>query len=300
MNRIPQSEETHKRVKVIRGGLGYIVKGQTAGKHKRHTLGKREKGDIKTLSRASQRRLREVLALGKLKSGEAAHIWGLTLTIPGNLLTPENTRDLWGAFVDGMARDFREIPLAWRIEQQTREDRRQAHWHCVLWIGGDEVQSRVKAVSVAMLWQRVALDHVGALPRKTLTGFYRHGVDLKSLDGASATGLIGYLCDHATKHKQEQLGWIGRQWGVINRKRLDLSGDDVLTLTPNQHKRAARQFRRLQEHLRRDGVYSGVRVTPGCNVSKSIFGRDAERFLRCAMLEKVQSCQTRGEGATSA
>ena len=291
MNKIPKSDKNRKRaasprVKLVRGGLGYVVKGQTNKPNpNRHALEKREKGDIQTFSRASQRRLRETLALGKLASGETAHIWGVTLTIPGPELSADAVRDLWGAFVDGM-RAFQDVPIVWRIELQTRADRRQAHWHCVLWVAGDELASRVQAVQIVELWRRVVLDRVSALPRRTLAGFFRHGVDLKSLDGASATGLVGYLCDHASKHKQEQLGWVGRQWGVVNRHALDLGGVEVCKLSQREHKQAARQYRRLQEHLRRDGVYTGVRVTPGGNVSKAIFGRDALRFLACAKYQE--------------
>lgn len=283
MRRIAKKVGESNCVTLVRGGLGYVVKGQSGVWHGKRPP-KREQGDITTFSRSAQRRLREILAMGKLASGEMAHLYGATLTIPGEELKPEVARFIWGAFVDGMKRRFNDVPMVWRIEQQTRKDRRQAHWHCVLWIGGEEMAARVKAVEISLLWQRVVLDRVGALKRKTLTGFYRHGTALQCLDGSSATGLIGYLCDHASKHKQEQLGWIGRQWGVINRARLDLCGDIVLEVDRDAHKRAARQYRRLQEHLRRQGVYTGVRVNPAANVSKAIFGKDAERLIRCYSL----------------
>lgn len=274
MNRIPQSDETRKRVKVIRGGLGYVVKGQGLDKYHGVVLPKRTRGDITRFSASSARRLRETLALAKFKGGGAS-VWGFTFTIPGKVLEPPAVRRLWHDFVVAYKREYRGVPMVWRIELQTRK---QAHWHCVLWLDG---LAAARAVMIADLWRKVVRSHVGALSRRTDIGFEFHGVDFKCLDGASATGLIGYLCDHASKHKRDQLGWRGRQWGVVNRHALDFEGAVVEEIEPRQHMLAARQFRRLQEHLRRDGVYTGGAVTPSGEVMRSVFGRDAERLLKC-------------------
>lgn len=39
-----------------------------------------------------------------------------------------------------------------------------------------------------------------------------------------------YCCSHAVKHKADQLGWQGRQWGIINRKFFDFSPEFSATI----------------------------------------------------------------------
>ena len=57
-------------------------------------------------------------------------------------------------------------------------------------------------------------------------GFARHGV---SVDGVSSRGaMCQYLADHATKHKQAQLGYQGKQWGVLGQEWLRESVRRVL------------------------------------------------------------------------
>lgn len=275
MDRIPKWDKNCKRVRVIRGGLGYVVKGQTlAEKYHGVKLPKRTRGDITRFSAPSARRLRETLALARFKGGNAS-VWGFTFTIPGKVLPPSEVRRLWHDFVVAYKR-LHKCPMVWRIELQKRK---QAHWHCVIWI--PHPLSALEAVNIGQLWRRVVRSHVGALSRRTDEGFDVHGVDMRCLDGATATGLIGYLCDHASKHKREQLGWRGRQWGVVNRHALDFEGVVAVDVEPEIHRQAARQFRRLQEHLRRDGVYTGGSVTPLLEVTRSVFGNDAQRLLKC-------------------
>ncbi len=274
MNTIPKWAKNCKRVQVIRGGLGYVVKGQGHDKYHGVVLPTRVRGDITRFSAPSARRLRETLALARFKGGKAS-VWGFTFTIPGKVLEPSEVRRLWHDFVMLYRLQFKGVPMVWRIELQLRK---QAHWHCVLWLND---LAAARAVMIAELWRKVVRSHVGALSRRTDEGFDAHGVDMRCLDGATATGLIGYLCDHASKHKRYQLGWKGRQWGVVNRHALDFGGVVVEDVEPELHRLAARQFRRLQEHLRRDGVYTGVAVTPSGEVVRSVFGRDADRLLKC-------------------
>ena len=270
----------NSKVKVIRGGLGYIIKGQ---KEKWHgvALPKRARGDIKGFSRASARRLRETLALATYKGAESV-VWGITLTIPGRILEPSAVRRLWHRWCVIIKQEYKEMPMVWRIELQRRK---QAHWHCVVWLEGKGFEDTVaQADRLAARWRRLVREIVGVLPEDTDLGFDVHGVNLKCLKGSGATGLIDYLADHTSKHKRDQLGWQGRQWGVINRTRLDFEGEVVAEFSDRQHKKAARQFRRLQEHLRRDGVYTGGGVTPSGNVQRSVFGRDAKRLIDCYSL----------------
>lgn len=279
MDKIPKTDEDCNHVRITRGGLGYVLKGQR-NDWKGVQLPRRERGDITRFSASSKRRMREALALAQ--PIKASDIYGFCFTVPGKVLEPSQARLVWHDFV--MAFNTRkDVPMVWRIELQRRK---QAHWHCVLWIPRGDTPTVARAVQTAELWRRIVRHRVGPFTRRTDMGFDAHGVDIKALDGATATGIVGYLCDHATKHKREQLGWRGRQWGVVNRRLLDFEGTPVLEATPDEHKQAARQFRRLQERLRRDGVYTGGRVASSNGVMRSIFGRDADRLLKCYQLAK--------------
>lgn len=275
MQSITKSDGIDNRVRIVRGGLGTVLIGQHGKWHGTKPPARR-RGDISGFSRGSQRRLRETLALARPRV--PSRVWGLSLTIPGRILTPTEVRHLWHKFMIYTKRDFPDVPYVWRIELQTRK---QAHWHVVLWAKGEGIETYAVVAGVAALWRRVVRDTVGPFPARTDRGFDLHGVDVKDLSGASATGMIGYLCDHQSKHKQAQLGWQGRQWGVVGRAALDLSGEIVGEVTDTQHKQAARQFRRLQDHLRRDGVYTGGGVTPSGNVQRAVFGRDEDRLMLC-------------------
>lgn len=267
-------ESIAKGVRIIKGGLGIIIKGQK-GRWNGTPPPERESGDISTFSAASRRRLRETLATA------CGRPWGLTLTIPGDVLPADKVRGLWQEWSQHIYPRTTPYPLIWRIELQRRK---QAHWHCVMLApdGTDTTGSVVSVMSVAQAWRRLVYRFFGPFNERTTYGFELHGVQVVDLTQATATGIVGYLCDHTSKHKQEQLGWIGRQWGVINKRSLKSGERTLLTVSEREHVLAARQYRRLQERLRaRGGAYTGVRVTPAGNVNTAVFGRDEGRLLRC-------------------
>ena len=275
-------------VEIVKGELGYIVKGQT-GKWYGVKPPVRQEGDITTFSRTSRSRLRETLAMAHLKRG--GRLFGVTFTIPSptqaDILSPCKVRLIWSDFSQHIfPRTFPHSSLIWRIELQ---ERGQAHWHCVFYCSDDDALTRNADLSNAFdlvcfelcsVWRKLVQKRVNTdnWSLKTYIGFSDNGVDVKPL---TSSAIVGYVCDHGSKQKQAQLGWVGRQWGVIGRKNLSFEGSTVVSVPLAQHIKGARQFRRLQEHLRRDGKYTGVRVTPAANVSRSIFGKDAERLVKC-------------------
>ena len=50
----------------------------------------------------------------------------------------------------------------------------------------------------------------------SLEAFVKHGVSVDYIRSHGA--MLRYICDHATKAKQAQLGYQGKQWGYLNRK----------------------------------------------------------------------------------
>ena len=264
-------------VVVSQGGLGYTIDGQM-GVWSGVMPPSRKRGDIIKFTRKSQQRLRRTLAVAR-PIGDGWCPFGVCLTIPGPVLPVERVRYLWHDWVMYYRLHHPDMPCIWRIELQTRG---QAHWHLLVWSQTREDRpAAADVVWMGLEWRRLVRRIVGPLDGRTDRGFDRHGVDIRPLVGASATGMVGYLCDHESKRKQAQLGWRGRQWGVLNRRLLRWDTSPIVVVTPRQHVLAVRQYRRLQQRLRRDGVYTGVRITPSGNVSGSVFGRDANRLLAC-------------------
>lgn len=267
---ITHDECERKPVVIIQGELGSVIKGQP---DKWHAVipPKRSSGDIKGFSNASRRRLRERLALAKHIEG-ASSMLGVCLTIPGPIVDEKTSRRMWHNFLLPMRKYFPAVPFIWRIELQKRG---QPHWHLVVWCPESVDVNKIKS-SIIIYWFR-CVDALG-LDCKTIEAFLKHGIDFQVLDKKQAAGIIGYIADHTSKHKQDQLGWKGRQWGIVNKRMLSFDGSVVIEVEPDVHKQSARQLRRLQEKLRRDGKYTGCRVAPGLKVSTAVFGNDEKRY----------------------
>jgi len=175
---------------------------------------------------------------------------GLTLTIPGGVsfegdyLSPDylwETQRSWAAFRVALARAYPSVGWFWRVEMQRR---RAPHWHLVglvplalLGLADGENWVLLKRSrewretpwgqawlsfesTVCGLWRRRLLswhDEATGLSRALLPGASAHAAHLQLVSGASG---IRYVCDHESKHKQAQLGWRGRQWGIINQRAL--------------------------------------------------------------------------------
>lgn len=267
---IAHDECESKPVIVKQGELGIVIEGQP---DKWHGVipPRRSAGDIKGFSNASRRRLREKLALAKHIEGTSSML-GVCLTIPGPIVKPETSRHLWQNFRQLWRKHFPTVPFLWRIELQQRG---QPHWHLVFWCPASVEESKIKS-NIMLFWFR-GVDGLG-LDCKTIAAFLKHGIDIQTLDKKQASGIIGYIADHTSKHKREQLGWKGRQWGFVNQSMLCFDGRVVAEIDPAIHKQTARQMRRVQEHLRKEGKYSGCRVAPDLKVSTSIFGNDERRY----------------------
>ena len=76
-------------------------------------------------------------------------------------------------------------------------------------------------------------------------GACEHAVRIDEVGGESNIGWWRYLAAHASKSKQSQLGWKGRQWGVINAKHLDLSNPVLIELTRKAEVKVMRCLKRL-------------------------------------------------------
>lgn len=263
-------------VRVKMGYLGSVVKG--VGEYRRGFKGdrhKRVKGDIDSFSKASCARLRRSLCV--LRPSYDVRLCGLCLTIPGEIVQPSYLRMMWHSFRVRASQKFPALPWVWRIELQKRK---QAHFHLVVY-----GRSFVDSFGLRELWEDVINRMIytkGICTPDQYAAFLQHGVKVEDLSSCNSSGVIGYLCDHTTKHKQDQLGWIGRQWGVVNRSALKMDSSTVFECSPKEWIQIRRQYIRLQKSLKKQGRYFGRRLAVsrrGDVFSSCLFGLDEKRIF---------------------
>jgi hypothetical protein len=206
---------------------------------------------------------------------EGWYNYSLTLTVPGPVLTPKEYKKLFDRF--GL-RLFKLKALAvWRCEVQKRG---ALHWHLVV-----SLQSASNAALVYELWWS-CIDELGAFEnhvnsdgdvisgtsRMALNGSHGRSVKLEAERGGDCWWR--YLCDHASKSKQEQVGEnIGRHWGVIGRKwAVPAFSEVACRLTDRQAVLLDRFLRRLRTpRVKEERSPFGYRL--GWSPKMSRFGR---------------------------
>lgn len=256
----------------------------------------RKQGDITRFSLASRRRLRDWLLTRTVPN---AFTLGVTVTLPGNSAWEYQDTDFVGpvrplSFSDGLPaqgfsdtvnrfgkyllRAFPGCGVVWRAELQRRG---APHLHCVLWINGSladhgpgyQPHSNQSAAGwgrniafalhaiVAECWIRAVVQTCFIGSAEDLATFGEgKGIDVVPLDDSPR--VLRYLCDHLSKHKREQLGYRGRQWGVAGRSAF-------VHLTPREvsEERQRVQLARYLGKIRRTRVYRpGIQF--GCRRSK--------------------------------
>lgn len=207
-----------------------------------------KRGEIKGWSKASVNRLRACLITAV--PDVEAEMFGVCLTVPVTDLRddlPRLSRDLFERFRVSLARRAPHFVAAvWRVELQQRG---MPHWHLVVWA----TQWQAAFIELEAAWcsalagwglerpvqvvRRLWRTEVTVLCRTQADGVCAALGDLRGSDGRQVTvrpTLLGgrddalrYLVDHESKRKQAQLGWKGRQWGVIGRARLSHPVEDA-------------------------------------------------------------------------
>ena len=157
------------------------------------------RGEITGLSLKSSGRLRRYLTQN---SRSECQIYGVSLTLPG-----AHDAGLW----EGMAKRLRNdairagVSYVWRIELQRRK---VPHFHLVAWVPNGSKGHRIFTEN----W----IEYL-PLERRNMKGVSRHCVDLRPMKENSVEW-YAYLVAHAYKKKKSQLGWKGKQWGIVGRK----------------------------------------------------------------------------------
>ena len=227
------------RVKLYDFGMD-LERMKLAKQPKPDHLKKTKRGKITKFSTASARRLRETLLT---KYVPDCDVYGVTLTLPLEHGEWENSTEYWGGFWNNYTNKLRQslpdVGIVWRIELQKRN---APHIHAIVYTPKDKPFGKM-----VTYW----LESCDALAQ-------RLGVAIKTFDYCfKVSQLVGdrigfyrYLVDHASKHKQEQLGYQGRQWGVINAKLFKTKeSSEILRFDDEGHRirfiRAFGRFNRL-------------------------------------------------------
>lgn len=204
------------------------------------------RGSIKSFSRHSLLRLRKTL-LTQVPDNPFYKSLGVTLTLPWQVEvdSPEvfkkvvsDYKLVFNQFATSFRRRFSASVAVFRHELQVR---RVPHCHMVLYLsdfdfhyvsfGRAATSSDFRSIVLSM-WLH-ALDGYGY--KMNLTAFYKRGVKVDLLE--DNLSIFRYLADHSSKKKKSQLGYRGKQWGVINRRLLIPSQGSVVSFDDIHDKR---------------------------------------------------------------
>lgn len=169
------------------------------------------RGSIDSFSYASRLRLRMALLRYRLPSGVRV---GITLTLPWVVSDwPKvmvDFREVLHRFRVYWLRRFPDCGSIYRVELQKRG---APHLHMVSWhrlpLPPDLVD-----IYFSLWFDSMLHDLRGG----SYSDFARRGVVVDTLPNVIAS--IRYLCDHASKRKQAQLGYRGKQWGIYGKSNL--------------------------------------------------------------------------------
>ena len=195
-----------------------------------------KRGTIETFSEKAAGRLRAFVVKYEVP-GHECHAY--TLTTHGKM-APEEWRGSWSRFRH-RAIDLK-VPIVFRVELQKRK---APHIHCTAWLlpRGDLVGLDGK---MTLPWRQQQLFETGWLEcvrEQDDPDSRRYAV--KHGGQVANEGWAVYQALHSGKSKREQLGWKGKQWGIINWGMFKARVCDQVELTNPQRFRLQRILRRL-------------------------------------------------------
>ena len=157
------------------------------------------RGKITTFSTHSAQRMRE-----KVVTLPDEKLYSVTMTISANYYRgAEDLRKFWKKFDAYLRYSINKGELSkkcyfvWRIELQKN---RTPHWHCIF-----KVEKEDDLLVIRRNFCKLIQNHFNYQPCPEIA------VDIQQV---TSEGIMSYVSAHASKHKREQLGWKGRQWGV--------------------------------------------------------------------------------------
>lgn len=216
----------------------------------------RKRGEITGFSAAARRRMRDAM-LSRWIPG--AYLVGVTFTVPwrGTNFQPllDEFRACWHRFGIAFRRRFDHSAIIYRVELQQRG---APHIHALCWLHPLDAAAAMGAPVAPVVadgvykaadgfFREMWVNSVKNLHRGSLRHFRKHGVKVEPIRNAGA--MFRYLADHASKHKQAQLGYKGKQWGIVGEGNLERR-DSVLLPSFDSFKHEAIFNRLLRKVMR--------------------------------------------------
>lgn len=156
---------------------------------------------------------------------------------------PEKVRRVWNWWQITLTRKFPDVGWFWRVELQRNG---RPHWHMVGYCPSG-IDRDMASTLLRDLWLKALGKLQSGLDRAV--GARKHAVHVRWEQDIVHTSV--YLSAHSSKHKREQLGWIGKQWGCINARVLDWSPVAVAQVRQESVVHAKRWARRYYRSLLR-------------------------------------------------
>lgn len=205
-----------------------------------------KRGKISGFSSGAVRRLREALFCKYIPN---ATCLGATYTVPWKVkeCTDEVLTRFASTFKRFRMRFVRSFPrsaIIYRVELQTRG---APHLHCVCYLDREDETSALgeaqraampdvaRVAFAKMRLQNLWLSALDYDDMRQVYGASRHAVDFDDLTADDCSALFKYLCDHTSKKKQAQLGYKGKQWGILGRDNLCDESSIELPAFPSLH-----------------------------------------------------------------
>lgn len=179
--------------------VGMVCKSVGNSLQPKHLKGVK-RGAILTFSKHAAKRMREWMILMWVPGAQMVET---TFTVPGTV-TPSEWRKSWNAFTKKALN--LGCSAVWRVELQKRK---QPHLHLLAYAAD---YRGIAAFTLPDLW----LSCLPARCRK-VKGAKQHAVKGQVRHNDSDVAWLAYCVGHGTKHKADQLGWLGKQWGIIGR-----------------------------------------------------------------------------------
>lgn len=216
MRKIPQLAESsfynNPQLEICEHGIS-VTKPKYLGfkKHCKHLYGHEwKRGKITTFSRNSSRLLKEKLVrMPSIRQGYFNI--GVTLTLPKDAFFDASDDSI--SYFHKFWRNYRQrlidnaskgrfsegFFLVWRIELTKN---RVPHFHIICY-----TKDKKDVLFMSDIWLAMVKKYYNITP-------YRDA-SVKIQEITSYEGAYKYIATHSSKHKKDQLGWQGRQWGII-------------------------------------------------------------------------------------
>lgn len=226
----------HKKIEVFTAGVYFPKQGKHFVPNCITSPNRTERGAITKFTYHARSRLRRTLLESSCPNSQRL---GFTLTLPWRDIewdekSLDEFRRCFNLFGTKFRKHFPSSAAIFRVELQKRK---APHIHAIWFLSNDDINLRdlgpdkLTDVRLSAAQRRALLcclanneishlwcSSVPVGPRDNLEGFLTHGTRVDDIvsDGA----MFRYLADHTSKSKQEQLGYKGKQWGVLGKSNL--------------------------------------------------------------------------------